>query len=727
MSDIDKEKKWYLNELRKKNRPSNFHDKQWTPFRDLPQFTGKRGDEPDQDLYWHDGNKNNKFDFGEFSDFDGAAESNGESAALGYELTEASNRAYDEGRFGRDFLGRIRKGGGTDREMRANELGQYLANEPVDPSGIGMFAGSEPTDNIFGQAAKMAGQFVLSPAVGAVSNAFDALPLPAYNSVHGFHEGTNWLDRTTPFENAAADIALAAPVLGPVTKTIQGGVNAAKAPLKAMQGPTRSVRNIGPGTGRWPAPTPEPLIEAARSAKGIAQDFATGATTTVRELPGSAWNLAVGTAKLANPSVKKTMGTMGGLSGGKIGLDYLDQETDLDPYGFLPSFEDDTPINRGEDLEAIQDLMDLDDNSTMNDALSHEQFEILKSISDPAGAKGSKGDTGHAGTSGSMSPSISPELRKRLEELGGPDNIFNNNPYDGKDSVPPGSPMHGDSPAFSDGKRVVPSPKRPPQNNVNPPQNLNDLRKQMPELDGDQNPAPAPAPHPNYADYANSQWSDTPIQQRPPAPMPTEQEQWELETRKADPRYKQGISDSEDYELLRSIDHPAARRQLIRPTHLDQPDRVTHYKGGVKEVRKGKKFMGGRWDPWTSIRNAAAEERRNRELSTKAYRSREINRDAGFEDPYGPRDPMEALLKHGLEGPKGARGEAGPVGLDDAVNEAAKAERQAYFKTHSLDEPTDPEEMTRFSKWYNTHGKRNDQNDRWSDSEPYPKFDPYLA
>lgn len=730
-----------LRHLRTSQRPRNFDDEQWAPFRDLPQFTGKRGVEEDQDMYWYDGNDNNKFDFGEFFDFDDTVETEGENLYRGYETTQANNRAYDEGRFGRDFLGRIRKGGGTDREMRANELQQYLNNEPVDPSGIGMFAGSKPTDNRFGQAAKMLGSAVLAPSVGAVSNAFDALPLPAYNPVHGFHEGTDWDDRTTPFSNAAADIALSAPVLGPAAKTIQGGVNAARVPLKAMQGPVRSVRNFKPGAGRWPPLTPEPLKEAARSAKGLTQDFATGATTTIRELPSAARDLSVKALKSANPfsSVNKTVGFFGGGAAGSRGLDYLDENTDFDLDEWTPEFEDETPIDRALELEELNDVYNLDDNNTLS-PLSNDQFEILKGVSNPAGAKGGSGDTGHLGTSGSMSPSISPELEKSIK-----DSLeFNNaRSLDGidllKDTAPaPGSPMHGDSPAFSGGTRVVPSPNRPPQNDIVPPQNLNDLRKQIPGLDRDQNPATDPAPdtpqwpHKGWKGggvdpKSSSQWSDAPPLQAQPAALPTEQEQWELETRKADPRYKQAMGDSEDYELLRSIDHPAARRPIARPTHLDKPDRTFHYKDGVKQVIPGKKFMGGRWDPWTSIRNAAAEERRNRDLGAKAYRSREINRDSGFKDPYGPRDTMEALLEHGQEGPRGARGEAGPVGLDDAVNEAEQAQRQAYFKTHNLDEPTDPEEMTRFSKWYNTHGKQNDQNNRWSDSEPYPKFDPYLA
>jgi hypothetical protein len=192
--------------------------------------------------------------------------------------------------------------------------------------------------------------------------------------------------------------------------------------------------------------------------------------------------------------------------------------------------------------------------------------------------------------------------------------------------------------------------------------------------------------------------------------MPTEQEKFERFNKQNDPRYMQAVNDADDFRQLLATDHPVSRRPVDRPTYLDKPDRTFHYKDGVKQVIPGKKFMGGRWDPYTSIRNAAAEQRSNSDLGAKAK-------------------VQERLLRERLggQGGLGAQGEAGPVGMEDAVNEAGAAEMQAYHKTHNLDEPTDPMEKTRFAKWYNTHGKRNDVNDRWADSEPYPKFDPYLT
>jgi hypothetical protein len=726
-----------LRKLRAKERPTNFDDEQFSFARDLPQFTGKRGTDEleeyqhqparggpytktrrgdnhlDFDQYWYDGNNNNKFDFGEFFDFDGTVESGGENLARGYATTQMNNQAYDEGRFGRDFLGRIREGGGTDREMRANELQQYLNNEPVDPSGIGMFAGSKPTDNRFGQAAKMLGSAVLAPSVGAVSNAFDALPLPAYNSVHGFHEGTNWSDRTTPLTNAAADVALSAPVLGPVAKTIQGGINTAKVPLKAMQGPVRSVRNFKPGAGRWPPLTPEPLKEAAKSAKSLTQDFATGATTTVRELPGMAKKLLSSSKGLLAPTQNKVLWGGGATVAGSELLENAGTE-------WIPDFEDDEPIDRPGELENFNETFDLDDNRTIS-PLSNDQLDILDSAAGRAEDEGDFGREGPLGTSGSMSSSASPDYRDYVDDLLEKNDVRSLDDIGlpkGTDPAP-GSPMHGDSPAFPGGVPATARPLGDMQNKgpIVEPDTLDSLRRDTgvntnrpSQMDVNPNIRPASGSgHPNL-DVDGSNWADAPPMQRQPAAMPTEQEKFDLFNKQNDPRYMQAVNDADDFRQLLATDHPVSRRPVDRPTYLDKPDRTFHYKDGVKQVIPGKKFMGGRWDPYTSIRNAAAEQRSNSDLGAKAK-------------------VQERLLRERLggQGGLGAQGEAGPVGMEDAVNEAGAAEMQAYHKTHNLDEPTDPMEKTRFAKWYNTHGKRNDINDRWADSEPYPKFDPYLT
>ena len=612
----------------------------------------------------------------------------------------------------------------------------------------------------------MLGSAVLAPSVGAVSNAFDALPLPKYNSVHGFHEGTNWDDRTTPFSSAAADIALSAPVLGPVAKTIQGGVNMAKVPLKAMQGPVRQVRNFKPGAGRWPPLTPEPLKEAARSAKGLAQDFATGATTTVRELPGATKDLAVKTAKLANPfsSVNKTMGVFGGGAVGSKGLDYLDENTDFDLDEWTPEFEDERPIDRALELEELEDVYDLDDNNTLS-PLSHDQQSVLESFEDPVGDEGDPGREGHLGTSGSMSPTISPELEKRIKESYEFNNVPSLDNIDlRKGTAPPsGHPMHGDSPAFSGGKRVVPSPTRPPQNKIVGPESVEKLQEDLRKAGVTRNPGGVTrtptgleTEDVNLGGQAGNmgQWAKAP----PPQAQPLNaQEQFELDLNKANPRVQQLFSDGEDLKQLRDSGHPASNWEMSRP----------------KFFQKSSSF-----NPGPSIRRVAAEQRRNRDLGIKAKRNASrlealgqgnpygpgIEEALGLKGPRGPRgtqifggesdvedmmpggtyfdgeggrrmfqpdDPAKHPVHHprpgATKGPRGARGEAGPVGMEDAVDEAGAAERQAYFNTHNLEEPTDPEEKTRFSQWYNTHGKRNDQNDRWSDSEPYPKFDPFLA
>ena len=737
-----------------RDRPTNYGDPKWKAFDDLPQFGGQDGEgmprmSPNgrgyDDLVWVDSDGDNQFDFGEFFDYDQAIRSEGDSIYQGQKINEARDLDYREDMFGRDPLGRVRAEPGTDNQQLALNYQRYGEGEEL-PSGHGT--------TFMGQPALQD-----SPEDGGFYNEWIKRPFMNYLAAPAAGTAGYLADlatgksgeRTDNTSNRLADAAFSLPPAKAAASAVKGGFIGAKQLAQQSSKSKGLQQNVGKTfKGEVDKPWTHGYTKAGKRApyrsRNVKQTISQHPNTPFgknvkntldkiglpTQLPKAKQFIGGSTTPLGRnaTSTTKFLGNLGGKMGGGlqkyqtpilfggIGGASLMEENGLVPEEYKEfmdapdMFADDMGISFGDkldninqiDLNLANEMPGLTEEETQNLGQALQLSRERADASTEPGARGDKGDRGAPGTTSTFKNALNTPLDNPLD-----------NPY----TAPPSrEPLDPNSQASQDARRFpsIPRPSGDMKNPNDPGPSLDGLqnRLNMPKRPSqkDLNPNIKPVPMPGVPDPESdeSPWSKAPPMQAQPAPLPTEAEKHAMEMKKADPMYQQLMNDSDDFRQLLATDHPVSRRPIKRPTYLDKPDRTIHYKGGVKEVIPGKKFMGGRWDPYTSIRNAAAEQRRNSDLGAKAK-------------------IQERLLQERLggQGPRGAEGEAGPVGLDDAVNEATKAERQAYFKTHSLEEPSDPMEQRKFAQWYNTHGKRNDQNNRWSDSEPYPKFDPYLA